>query len=133
LQLSPEQARVHELAGGTIRNLRGPLRTQTHAGSLVADVRIRLTGPALLRGSKAAPCGPAVGYHLRMSKTSVEVDQDIAREAADILGTSTLRATIDAALREVVYSRRRLELIALLSQDGRFDFDAAEHAWGSDD
>jgi Arc/MetJ family transcription regulator len=68
-----------------------------------------------------------------MSKTSVEVDQDIAREAADILGTSTLRATIDAALREVVYARRRLELIALFGQDGRFDFDAAEQAWGSDD
>ena len=68
-----------------------------------------------------------------MSKTSVEVDQDIAREAADILGTSTLRATIDAALREVVYARRRLELIALLSKDGRFDFGAADQAWGSDD
>ncbi len=65
-----------------------------------------------------------------MSKTSVEVDQDIAREAADILGTSTLRATIDAALREVVYARRRLELIALFSQDGRFDFDATEQASG---
>jgi len=68
-----------------------------------------------------------------MSKTSVEVDQDIAREAADILGTRTLRATIDAALREVVYARRRLELIALFSQDGRLDFDPAEQAWGSDD
>ena len=65
-----------------------------------------------------------------MSKTSVDVDQDIVREAADILGTSTLRATIDAALREVVYAKRRLELIALLAQDGRFDFQAAEQAWG---
>ncbi|HEX3539934.1 MAG TPA: type II toxin-antitoxin system VapB family antitoxin [Acidimicrobiales bacterium] len=68
-----------------------------------------------------------------MSKTSVEVDQDIAREAADILGTHTLRATIDAALREVVHAKRRLELIALLSQKDRFDFDASEHAWGSDE
>ncbi len=71
-------------------------------------------------------------YHIVMSKTSVEVNQDIAREAAEILGTRTLRATIDAALREVVHARRRLELIALLGQEGRFDFDAAEHAWGSD-
>ena len=68
-----------------------------------------------------------------MSKTSVEVDHDIAREAAGILGTSTLRATIDAALREVVHARRRLELIALLSQEGRFDFDIVERAWGADE
>ena len=67
-----------------------------------------------------------------MSKTSVDVDQDIARQAAEILGTRTLRETIDAALREVVHAKRRLELIALLSEPGRFDFDDAERAWGGD-
>lgn len=67
-----------------------------------------------------------------MSKTSVEVDQDILQQAAEILGTTTLRATIDAALHEVVHARRRLELVALLSQEGRFDFEAADQAWGSD-
>ncbi len=65
-----------------------------------------------------------------MAKTSVDVDQDIARQAAAILGTKTLRETIDAALREVVQAKRRIELIAILSQEGRFDFEAAEHAWG---
>lgn len=65
-----------------------------------------------------------------MSKTSVEVDRDIAAQAADILGTATLRDTIDAALREIVNARRRLELIAMLSEPGRFDFDAVEDAWG---
>lgn len=65
-----------------------------------------------------------------MSKTSVEVDQDIVREAAAILGTRTLRDTIDAALREVVQAKRRLELVAMLSQEGRFDFEASEGAWG---
>jgi len=65
-----------------------------------------------------------------MPKTSVDVDQDIARQAAEILGTQTLRETIDAALREVVHARRRLELVALLGEEGRFDFDAAEGAWG---
>jgi predicted nucleic acid-binding protein/Arc/MetJ family transcription regulator len=65
-----------------------------------------------------------------MTKTSVVVDQDIAREAAAILGTKTLRDTIDAALREIVQAKRRLELIALLSTEGRFDFRAAEQAWG---
>jgi Arc/MetJ family transcription regulator len=69
-------------------------------------------------------------YLDRVSKTSVDVDQDIAREAAAILGTRTLRATIDAALREVVHAKRRLELVALLSEAGRFDFDAADQAWG---
>ena len=68
-----------------------------------------------------------------MSKTSVEVDPDIVRLAAEILGTTTLRATIDAALREIVHARRRLELVALLAQDGRFDFEEAERAWGSDE
>lgn len=68
-----------------------------------------------------------------MAKTSVEIDKDIASEAAAILGTKTLRATINAALAEVVHAKRRLELIALLSEEGRFDFDAAERAWGADE
>jgi Arc/MetJ family transcription regulator len=68
-----------------------------------------------------------------MSKTSVEVDRDIAREAAAILGTTTLRDTIDASMREIVHAKRRLELIALLRDEGRFDFAAAEHAWGGEE
>ncbi len=68
-----------------------------------------------------------------MAKTSMEIDHDILEEAARILGTHTLRATVDAALREVVHAKRRLELIALLGEDGRFDFTAAAHAWGGDD
>lgn len=66
----------------------------------------------------------------QVSKTSVEVDREIARQAAEILGTTTLRDTIDAALHEIVDARRRLELVALLSEEGRFDFEAAESAWG---
>lgn len=68
-----------------------------------------------------------------MVKTSVDVDKDIAREAADILGTTTLRDTINASLKEVVDAKRRLELIAMLGEDGRYDFDAADDAWGADD
>ena len=67
-----------------------------------------------------------------MVKTSVDIDRDIADRAAEILGTTTLRDTIDASLREVVNARRRLELVALLGEEGRFDFDAAERAWGGD-
>ena len=63
-------------------------------------------------------------------KTSVEVDRTIAAQAAEILGTTTLRDTIDASLREIVNARRRLEVVALLAEEGRFDFEAAERAWG---
>ena len=67
-----------------------------------------------------------------MSKTSVEIDRDIARQAADILGTTTLRDTIDASLREIVNAKRRLELVALLQDPRRFDLDAIDDAWGGD-
>ncbi|MGH9000402.1 MAG: type II toxin-antitoxin system VapB family antitoxin [Acidimicrobiia bacterium] len=67
-----------------------------------------------------------------MAKTSVEVDTDILQEAASILGTTTLRATIDAALREVVLAQRRLALVELLSRSDEFDFELAETAWGGD-
>lgn len=71
-------------------------------------------------------------YPFIMSKTSVEINKDIVGQAAAILGTRTIRETIDAALHEVVYAKRRLELIALLSEEGRFDFDAADRAWGAE-
>ena len=67
-----------------------------------------------------------------MAKTSIEVDRDIARQAAEILGTSSLRDTVDAALREIVRAQLRQELIRLFSEPGRFDWEAAEHAWGGD-
>lgn len=65
-----------------------------------------------------------------MAKTSVEVDSDILKEAAAILGTTTLRSTIDAALREVVRAQHRLRLVELLSTSDQFDFELAETAWG---
>ncbi len=68
-----------------------------------------------------------------MSKTSVEIDRDIAREASEILGTSTLRETIDASLREVVNAKRRLELVALIRDGDGFEFDDTDQAWGGGD
>jgi Arc/MetJ family transcription regulator len=67
-----------------------------------------------------------------MSKTSVEIDRDIADQAAAILGTTTLRDTINESLLEVVNATRRLELIALFSNAERFDFESADAAWGGD-
>lgn len=68
-----------------------------------------------------------------MAKTSIEIDRDIASQAASILGTTTLRDTIDASLREIVNAKRRLELISLLQQSDRYDLDTADDAWGGDD
>ena len=61
------------------------------------------------------------------------IDREITAQAAGILATSTLPDTVDAPLRETVNARRRLELVALLSEPDRFDFDAAENAWGGAD
>lgn len=44
-----------------------------------------------------------------------------------------MRDTINASLLEVVHATRRLELVELLSEEGRFDFEVAEHAWGADE
>ena len=65
-----------------------------------------------------------------MSKTSVEIDRDIADQAASILGTSSLRDTIHESMLEIVNAKRRLELVALLGEPGRFDFDVIDDAWG---
>lgn len=67
-----------------------------------------------------------------MAKTSIDVDRDIADQAAAILGTTTLRETVHASLLEIVNAKRRLELVVLLSEEGRFDFEAVEQAWGGD-
>jgi hypothetical protein len=72
-------------------------------------------------------------YPLLIAKTSVYVDRDIAKKAALVLGTTTLRDTINASLHEVVDAQRRVELIALLAEEGRFDFGAAEAAWGAEE
>ena len=44
-----------------------------------------------------------------------------------------MRDTIDASLREIVDAKRRVELIAILSEPERFDFDTAERAWGAEE
>lgn len=64
--------------------------------------------------------------------TSVLVDKDLTQRAAEILATKTLSETNHASLLEVVNTKRRLELIGLLSQPERFDCDAVETAWRGD-
>lgn len=43
-------------------------------------------------------------------KTTIDVDRDAAREAAEILSTTTLKDTVNAALREVVNAELRRDL-----------------------
>ena len=54
-----------------------------------------------------------------MRKTSVEVDDRLLGQVRDLLGTSSIKETIDGALREVVRAEaRRSEVRALAVMDG---------------
>ena len=68
-----------------------------------------------------------------MAKTSVEIDQDKLNRAREILGTTSIRDTIDAAFREVIRVAAVRDLVAL-AEDGAFGAllapDAEEKLWG---
>jgi Arc/MetJ family transcription regulator len=53
-----------------------------------------------------------------MTKTSLSIDREKAAAAAEILGTATLTATIDAALTEVIKARHRRWLLERIKRDG---------------
>ena len=54
-----------------------------------------------------------------MRKTSVDIDDDLMKRARSVLGTSSIKATIDAALREVLRAEaRRQEIMALSRMEG---------------
>ena len=62
-----------------------------------------------------------------MAKTTVDIDREAAAEAAEILGTTTLRETVNESLREVIdMKRRRLRFFELVSDPERFDFSVLE-------
>jgi hypothetical protein len=54
-----------------------------------------------------------------MTKTSLSIDREKADAAAAVLGTSTLTATIDAALTEIVNLDRRRRLVERMKRSGR--------------
>lgn len=56
-------------------------------------------------------------------KTSFEVDTEKVDAAKEILGTSTLTDTVDAALAEVVKLRQRKTLVELLFRPGALELD----------
>ena len=54
-----------------------------------------------------------------MRKTSVDVDDLLLEQVRDVLGTSSIKETIDGALREVMRGEaRRQEIRALAAMDG---------------
>lgn len=54
-----------------------------------------------------------------MRKTSVDVDEHLLDQVREVLGTSSMKETIDGALREVMRGEaRRREIRALASMDG---------------
>lgn len=56
---------------------------------------------------------------MTVRKTSVAVDMDLLEAARELLGTTTIRDTIDRALRDLIISRaRREEIVALAAMDG---------------
>jgi Arc/MetJ family transcription regulator len=68
-----------------------------------------------------------------MAKTSVDIDMDKLDKVRGILGTGSIRETINAAFREVIRIAAVRDLVAL-GEEGAFDFllepDAEERMWG---
>ncbi|MXZ71051.1 MAG: type II toxin-antitoxin system VapB family antitoxin [Acidobacteria bacterium] len=50
-----------------------------------------------------------------MRKTSVDIDDHLVEQVRDLLGTSSIKETIDRALREVVRTAARREEIRVLA------------------
>lgn len=54
-----------------------------------------------------------------MRKTSVDIDEHLIEQAKVLLGTVSIKETIDSALREIVrMDVRRQEIVALAEMDG---------------
>ena len=69
-----------------------------------------------------------------MSKTSVDIDNDLLEQARNLLGTSSIRETIHCALHKIVRTEaRRQEVAALVAMDGLDLADSAimKNAWRS--
>jgi hypothetical protein len=57
---------------------------------------------------------------------------DALRAAKRVLGTATLTQTVNGALHEVVACRKRRELLGILVDESRWDWQSTEGAWGGD-
>lgn len=55
---------------------------------------------------------------IAVEKTSLNIDREKLAEAARILGTTTIAATVDAALWEVIRQQRKRDLLARIKEQG---------------
>lgn len=44
-------------------------------------------------------------------RTNIEIDAELMREAMEVLGTGTMRATVEQSLRRTITAQRRLEAL----------------------
>lgn len=58
-----------------------------------------------------------------MRKTTITVDDDLVQRAAEVLGTGGLRATVDAALQEVIAADARRRFVDRLRAMKGIDLD----------
>jgi Arc/MetJ family transcription regulator len=68
-----------------------------------------------------------------MSRTVINLDDDLCAQAAEILGTSTKVSTVNAALKEIVDRRRRQDFLNWLTEGGlgfEDHKDLRRQAWG---
>ena len=67
-----------------------------------------------------------------MATTQIDLDQDLLRQAAEVLGTATKKATVNEALRRVVQDelrRRHVEELASGALPDLSDPDIMAAAW----
>ncbi|EHK85210.1 type II toxin-antitoxin system VapB family antitoxin [Saccharomonospora azurea] len=65
-----------------------------------------------------------------MSRTVIDLDDQLVTEVARALGTSTKKDTVNTALREVLENRRRalaLTRLRAAAADGAVDLDVLDH------
>ena len=66
---------------------------------------------------------------MAVHKTAITIDDELAVAARRVLGTRTLTATVDAALRSVVEGARRRRHVELLAELGPDLVVARAEAW----
>lgn len=59
------------------------------------------------------------GDGLVMAKTQIDIDEALLAQTAEILGTTTKRATVEAALRATTATRARQQLAELIAASGQ--------------
>ncbi|MER6824443.1 type II toxin-antitoxin system VapB family antitoxin [Streptosporangium sp. NPDC000563] len=69
-----------------------------------------------------------------MTKTLIDLDDEALAEAAKLLGTSSKKDTVNAALREIVDRRKRAAAVARMREmvaEGEIDFSAIDKGDGA--